>query len=84
MFYVYVLQDDNSRLYKGMTNDLSRRLAEHLRGETKTTKNMRHPHIIYTQAFATFAEAREMELYLKTATGRRFLKDKLRTHSSVG
>ena len=37
MYTVYVLQDEEGHFYKGMTNDLVRRLAEHRRGKTRTT-----------------------------------------------
>jgi len=40
MYVVYVLRDNRSQLYKGMTNNLARRIAEHRRGKTKTTSRM--------------------------------------------
>ena len=77
MYSVYVLQDNKENLYKGMTNNLERRLSEHKRGRTKTTKKMTDPRIVYTEQYKTFKEARKRELYFKTAAGRRFLKLKL-------
>jgi len=67
MYFTYVLQDNKGSLYKGMTNNLDRRLSEHKRGKTKTTRKQ----------YETFEEARKRELYFKTASGRRFLKLKL-------
>ncbi len=84
MYSVYVLTDENGKLYKGMTNDLVRRFKEHKRGKTKTTSKMGELKIIYTEEFATFDEARKQELYFKTAAGRRYLKNKIGTISSVG
>lgn len=86
MYIVYVLQDNAGKLYKGMTNNLSRRLAEHRRGRTRTTRKMGELDVVYTEEYSTRAEARQREKYLKSATGRRFLKTRLDTwgRSSVG
>ena len=73
-YIVYVLQDEVGRLYKGMTNDIERRIAEHRRGKTRTTRLMRNIHIVYTEDHQTKKEAFIRERYLKTAAGRRFLK----------
>lgn len=76
MFYVYVLKDDKGLLYKGMTNDLERRLKEHKYGKTKTTKKMNNPKIVHYEECNNVGEARKREKYFKTAAGRRFLKSK--------
>ena len=77
MYYVYVLKDKNGKFYKGLTNNLERRLKEHRNGSTITTRKMENVEITYTEEFETFDEARKRELYLKSAAGRRFLKIKL-------
>ncbi|MSR71470.1 MAG: GIY-YIG nuclease family protein [Candidatus Taylorbacteria bacterium] len=74
MYVVYVLQDDNGKLYKGFTNNLERRLREHRGGHTRTTRYMKNLKIIYTESYETPTEARSRELYLKSSAGRRFLK----------
>lgn len=74
MFTVYILKDINGRLYKGMTNNISRRLSEHRRGKTQTTARMKDFEIIYKEEYNNFEEARARELYFKTAAGRRFIK----------
>ena len=84
MYIVYILQDKNGKTYKGMTNNISRRLSEHQRGKTKTTKNMKEIKIIFQEKHNTFEKARKREKYFKTAAGRRYLKTKLRLGSSVG
>ena len=81
-YKVYVLQSSDGKAYKGVTNNLSRRLKEHNSGQTKTTSRMKDLKIIYTEEHDNFANARKRELYLKSAAGRRFLK-KHRAHSSV-
>ncbi len=74
MFSVYVLKDRDGKLYKGMTNNLSRRVEEHKDGRTRTTKKMKDVQVIYTETYDTRIEARAREKYLKSAAGRRFLK----------
>lgn len=77
MFTVYVLQDDMGKLYKGCTNNLRRRLSEHVRGKTITTQRMKNLKVVYTEEFQYFEDARKREVYFKTAAGRRFLKTKI-------
>lgn len=74
MYTAYVLKSSDNKLYKGVTNDLARRLQEHNSGQTKTTANMRELEVVYTEIYDTFIKAREREVYFKTAAGRRFLK----------
>lgn len=77
MYTVYVLKGNTGKLYKGVTNNLQRRLKEHRSGHTKTTSKMGQLEIAYIEEFQTFAEARAREKYLETAAGRRFLKSKI-------
>ncbi|MEK9150662.1 MAG: GIY-YIG nuclease family protein [Patescibacteria group bacterium] len=78
MYTVYVLQDKNGELYKGLTNNLPRRLNEHKNGKTKTTSRMHNIKLSYKEEYKDFEEARRRELYFKSAAGRRFLKKILR------
>lgn len=77
MFTVYILRDISGKVYKGMTNNLDRRLKEHRSGHAATTSRMKKFSVVYTENYETFDEARKRELYLKSAAGRRFLKIKL-------
>lgn len=74
MFTVYVLKDKKGKLYKGVTNNLQRRLYEHKLGHTITTSRMQDIEVVFTENFDSFKEARKRELYLKSAAGRKFLK----------
>ena len=76
-YVVYVLRDSVGRVYKGMTNNLERRLKEHRTGSTRSTSRMKDLSVAYTEKFDTFEQARKQELYFKSAAGRRFLKSKL-------
>lgn len=72
-YTVYVLKDTSGTLYKGVTNNLSRRLKEHKSGHTRTTARMKELSIAYSEKFDSFEAARKRELYFKSAAGRRFL-----------
>ena len=74
MYTVYVLKDINGKFYKGMTNNLLRRLKEHRSGQTITTSRMANFSVVYKEEFEKVENARKRELYLKSAAGRRFLK----------
>ena len=78
MFTVYVLQDHKGRLYKEVTNNLTRRLKEHKLGKTKSTKQMSDIKVVYSEKHTDWETARAREVYLKTAAGRRFLKKIMR------
>ncbi|MCX6765431.1 MAG: GIY-YIG nuclease family protein [Candidatus Moranbacteria bacterium] len=86
MYTVYVLQDKEGKFYKGVTNNIKRRLYEHKQGKTKTTRKMDELKIVYTEKYKNFKEVRRREVYFKTAAGRRFLKKILnkRATSSAG
>jgi len=77
MFIVYVLEDETGRFYKGVTNNLEKRLREHKCGHTRTTSRMRGLKVVYKEKFSNFNEARKREVYLKTGAGRKFLKKQL-------
>ena len=60
-----------------MTNCMDRRLREHKRGHTQTTSRMEDLKIVYTENYDNLDDARKRELYLKSAAGRRFLREKI-------
>jgi putative endonuclease len=74
-YYVYVLKSDfKDFYYKGMTNNLERRLKEHNSGQCKSTKIFRPFKIVYKEVCENRILARKREKYLKSAAGRKFLK----------
>jgi len=77
MYTVYVLKDSLGKFYKGMTNNLHRRLKEHNSSQTITTSKMTNLDLAYKEEYDNFEDARKRELYLKSAAGRRFLKKQL-------
>jgi putative endonuclease len=67
MFWVYILQGNSGRHYIGMTDDLRRRLAEHSRGHTHTTKRLGGDlRLVARREFPTRVEAAAFERKLKS------------------
>ncbi|MGB5850499.1 MAG: GIY-YIG nuclease family protein [Ignavibacteriaceae bacterium] len=61
-------------IYVGITNNLSRRIADHNRGYNKTTRAYRPFKLMLSEEFTTRTAAREREKYLKSGFGKEFLK----------
>ena len=76
MHYVYILQSLNNpeHFYTGLTGDLKRRLTEHNLGNSIHTNKYTPWKIKNYFAFETEEKAREFELYLKSQSGREFVK----------
>ncbi|HRN25482.1 MAG TPA: GIY-YIG nuclease family protein [Ignavibacteriaceae bacterium] len=75
MFYfVYVIKSKEGFIYKGMTDNLERRLEEH---NNKTlsfwTKRDTEWKLVYSEKFSEKSEALKREHWLKTGVGREFL-----------
>ena len=60
--------------YTGHTQNLKQRLKHHNEGQTKTTKSYRPSIVITYTAVNTKEKALALEKYLKTGSGRAFLK----------
>ena len=79
MYYVYTLRSKkDSNLYTGHTKDLARRLADHNNGKVLSTRHRRPFEVIHSEEFQTQSEARWRERFLKTAWGKKQLKERLK------
>lgn len=79
MFKVYILKNNLTRKhYIGSTNDLLRRIAEHNRGQTKSTKRKGTWKIIYTENYNSALEAKRREKLIKSHKGGNAFKKLLR------
>ena len=66
MPWVYILRGASGRHYIGSTTDLTRRLAEHDRGHTHTTRRLGGTlELVALREFPTLTEARRCERLLK-------------------
>ena len=72
---VYILLSQKSRkTYVGSTDDFQRRFVQHNNGEVKSTKFGRPWVPIYLEFYPKEVDARLREQYLKSSSGRRYLK----------
>ena len=70
MFTVYVLKNSlTNRHYIGSTNDLVRRLDEHNRGHTKSTRQKGIWEVIYQEEYNELLEATRRERQIKSYKG---------------
>ncbi len=74
MYFVYFLLLSDSNVYKGMANDLKRRLDEHQNGKVKSTQYKRPLLCVGYEAYLLKSDALRREKFLKTTEGRRLLK----------
>ena len=65
MYYVYLLQDFQNKLYIGYSANLKRRIQEHLHEKVYTTKRMNNPKLIYYEAYENEIAAKTREKKLK-------------------
>ena len=73
MYYVYILKS-KSGYYTGCTNDLKDRIERHKKGYVSATKNLRPVALQYYFAFRNKHIAFNFEKYLKSGSGRAFVK----------
>ncbi len=79
MYYVYLIQSelDPKQRYKGYTQDLKQRLADHNAGRSKHTSKYKPWKLISYHAFADKQKAKEFQHYLKTGSGQAFANRRL-------
>jgi len=76
MFWVYVLKSEkDGRLYKGLSQNIEKRLLQHNIGANRSKKGFRPWFLVYKKSFETRIEARDYERFLKSGIGREFLKN---------
>ena len=77
MYYVYILITSNKKSYIGCTNNLKKRLERHSKGYVGSTKNLLPIRLVSYFAFNDRSKAYGFERYLKTGSGRIFLKKRI-------
>jgi len=88
-FYIYVIESvSTKRRYIGQTGDLERRLAEHNdvdHSDVKYTTKQAGPwRLLYHERYSSRSEVIQRERWLKSRTGRRWLKINLQGASPAG
>jgi putative endonuclease len=76
---VYVLQSKrDGKFYTGYTADLAKRMEDHNKGAVESTRSRRPLELIYYEACIKQQDALHREKYLKTAYGKRYIKNRLK------
>ena len=74
-WFVYVILCEDGSLYKGHTDDLERRYKEHCTGNGALHTKLHKPiKMVYSERLDSMEEAVAREKYLKTGSGREWLK----------
>ncbi|MCR4305562.1 MAG: GIY-YIG nuclease family protein [Candidatus Daviesbacteria bacterium] len=79
MYYIYILQSKkDKKYYTGITNNVERRLHQHIIGysSTRSTKNRGPFDLVFAQECEDREAARVLERFLKSGGGRE-LRDEL-------
>jgi len=75
MYFVYVLHSlKTGELYKGITNDLHRRIVEHNSNKNIGSRGKGPWQLVYFEKCPDRISARVREKYFKSGSGREFLK----------
>ncbi len=72
MYYVYILRLSNGDYYVGRTDNLKRRISEHLNGTERTTKRFLPCKLVTYISFSVKGLSFKFEKYLKTGSGLAF------------
>ena len=79
--YVYVLQSErDGKFYVGYTKNIQKRLEGHNKGNVKSTKNRLPMKLVYWEGCLNQTDATQREKYLKTAWGKRYIKNRLKNY----
>jgi len=84
-FYVYVLQSQKDlNFYAGFTTNLEQRIDNHSKGKVNSTKNRLPITLVYWEGCLSQEDATQREKYLKTAWGKRYIKNRLKDFLNQG
>ncbi|OHA00546.1 MAG: hypothetical protein A3C07_05055 [Candidatus Sungbacteria bacterium RIFCSPHIGHO2_02_FULL_47_11] len=76
MYFVYILlSKKDKRTYAGYTKNVYLRLREHNAGRVSATKHRIPLEVFLTERFKTAQSAKNRELWWKSSTGRKKLKE---------
>jgi len=80
-YYVYVLRSQSDgKFYTGYTKNILKRLEEHNSGYVASTMKRRPFVLVYWEGCLSSKDATKREKYLKTAWGKRYIKNRIRNY----
>lgn len=78
MYCTYVLKSlKDNKFYIGFTSDLKKRIQEHRKGNSLSTKIRLPFKLVYFEACLDKYKALKREKYFKTGFGRRYLQNRI-------
>jgi len=81
--FVYVLHSEkDDKMYTGYTTNLKDRLISHNCGKGKSSRRYRPYKLLYFEGCLNKKDALHRERYLKTAWGKRYIKNRLKNYLS--
>ena len=85
-YYVYVLiSEKDGNFYVGYTLNLKKRLSDHNNGNVRSTSHRIPLCLIYFEGCLNQQDAIHREKYLKTAWGKRYIKNRIKNYlTSLG
>ena len=76
MYFVYILESlNNDFIYKGLTDNIDRRLNQHFSGKVFSTKRKLPLRLVHVEICKTRVEARKLELFFKSGFGREIIEE---------
>lgn len=83
-YYVYVLQSEiDGKFYVGYTENLEQRFKEHNEGKVISTRKRKPLKLVYYKFCFNQTDATIREKYLKTAWGKRHIKNRIKNYHGV-
>jgi len=83
-YFVYaIVSKKDNRIYVGISEDVDRRISEHNKGKVSSTKYYTPWILFFSEFVGSSEEAREVEIYYKSATGKRKLRRLLKFRFSA-
>ncbi|MFC1727094.1 GIY-YIG nuclease family protein [Patescibacteria group bacterium] len=77
MYYAYIIELSNGRLYTGYSSNLRKRINNHQKGNVNQTRKYRPVKLLFYAAFEQKSLALDFEKYLKTSSGFAFRNKRL-------
>ena len=75
MSWFYVLKNDTTgRYYSGSTNNLEKRIIQHKKGYTRTTRVLKAYKLVYSEEYGNIYEARKREKQIKSYKSKKYIE----------
>ena len=79
MYFVYVLLSmKDFKVYIGFTQNIEKRIAEHMMGKVAATKHRLPLQLIYYEAYLEIKDSKGREKFLKGGSGHKYLNKQLK------